>query len=165
MRMDAPTKKIYKEFMERKSGHIGRLIKLTSRYIEEELERMWKEAGFVDIRTTHLALLANIDPEGINVNTLAEKAFTSKQAMSQILKELEELGYVESLTDPDDKRAKLVRHTPKGITFIGEMIRCIKKIEKHFIKILGKEKMNQLIDIQQELITQLYPNSPNIIRK
>ena len=163
--MDARTKKIFKEFQERKSKYVGRMLKLTSRYVEEQVEKMWKERGFEDIRTGHIALIANIHPDGTSVNTLAEKAYTSKQAMSQILKELEEFGYVESTTDPEDKRAKVIKLTEKGIAFIELLLHCGKEIDKRFTKILGKEKMQQFTELQFELVSALYPTYCELMKK
>ncbi len=163
--MDVKTKKIFKEYLQRKARFVGRLTKLIAKYMDEELEKMWRENGYNDIRILHLPVLVNVHPDGINVNALAEKARSSKQAISQILKELEEFGYVEMSTDPDDKRVKIVTFSEKGIGFISQMLGCAKELEKRFMKMLGKEKLHQLIELQYELVCNLYPNYDENIKK
>lgn len=45
---------------------------------------------------------------------MAEQAGVSQQAISLLIKELSELGYVERGPDPTDRRAQVVRWSHKG---------------------------------------------------
>jgi DNA-binding MarR family transcriptional regulator len=155
--MNGKNRKIFKKFENRKEKYIGRLSALLWKHHYASLEKMWQEKGFGDIRNGHLPLIFNIDPEGISVNILAEKALITKQAISQILKEVEELGYVESQPDEKDKRAKVVKLTQRGIDFIATMLECARVLEKNYIKIIGEEKLQQLTELQYELVKGLYP--------
>jgi len=161
--MDAKTKKLMKEFESKRIKNCGKLSGMIQKYIYAHIEKVWQESGFTDIRIGHLPLLSNINQAGVSVNSLAEMAYISKQAISQILKELEEMGYVESITNENDKRVRIVKLTDRGVCFIAKLFECIKNIEKQFASIIGKEKLNQLIEIQYELVCGLYPKLSNVI--
>lgn len=52
--------------------------------------------------------------EGLRVIQIAELAGVTRQAISQQVTHLEAIGQVETVVDPEDRRAKLVRLTPTG---------------------------------------------------
>src|SRR5258708_30791571 len=62
----------------------------------------------------YMPLLMNITPEGINNNELANLARVTKQAMSKVAKELQNLGYIKAKIDPRDKRSMVIMLTDRG---------------------------------------------------
>ena len=50
----------------------------------------------------------------MRLTDIAESARITKQSVGEIVTDLEKLGYVERIADPEDKCAKLVRLTPRG---------------------------------------------------
>jgi DNA-binding MarR family transcriptional regulator len=78
------------------------------------LDRALREAGFSDLRSAHAAPFIALDPEGTRSSVLASRAHMSKQAMGELVAHLVERGYLETLPDPTDGRARLVRATPRG---------------------------------------------------
>ena len=61
--------------------------------------------GYDDFKMSYMPLLMNIHPEGITNNELAKKANVTKQAMSKVVKELVQSGYIKTETDGSDKRS------------------------------------------------------------
>jgi DNA-binding MarR family transcriptional regulator len=70
------------------------------------------------LRRTHLMLFPHISLEGERITTLAERIGVSKQAVGQLVDELEAMGMVERVKDPRDGRAKLVRFARGGQVMI-----------------------------------------------
>jgi DNA-binding MarR family transcriptional regulator len=56
-----------------------------------------------------------LDATGARPSTLAQRAGITKQAISQLARELEARGYVEQVPDSTDTRAKIVRLTKRGL--------------------------------------------------
>src|SRR5689334_14526247 len=82
---------------------------------ERAVARVAKEApGGIRMRTAHTALLPHLDFEGVRLTDLARKLEVSKQAVGPLVDELEAMGVVERIADPDDGRAKRVRFSRKG---------------------------------------------------
>lgn len=88
---------------------------------------------------THSAVLANIDiAGGTRATVLAERAAVSKQAMGELIDELQVRGYVKRAPDPRDGRAKLIRLTPKGRKLIDNALEVIASIEDALVGEVGK---------------------------
>ncbi|NPC42999.1 MarR family transcriptional regulator [Nocardioides sp. zg-1230] len=71
-------------------------------------------AGAADVTPTQARLMAQVDPDGSRLVTLAARARITKQSASFLVDQLERAGYVERVPDPYDGRAKLVRLTPRA---------------------------------------------------
>jgi DNA-binding MarR family transcriptional regulator len=101
-------------------------------------------AGAVDVTPTQARLMAQIDPDGTRVVTLAARARIAKQSAAFLVDQLERAGYVVRVADPRDGRAKLVRLTPHaraiGDAADAEVARAIEEWEQH----VGPTRMRQL---------------------
>jgi DNA-binding MarR family transcriptional regulator len=75
----------------------------------------------------------------------------TKQSMAELVAHLERLGYVVRVADPSDRRAKLVRATPKGEELYAIASDVVAEIETEWIQRLGKAKMRQLRQLLEEL--------------
>src|SRR5689334_24302588 len=87
--------------------NIGRLFQRAARAYSELALIKLQARGYAGLTLFHTALIANLDLEGTRITTLAERAGVTKQAMGQLVGELEERGFVKRLPVPDDKRASL----------------------------------------------------------
>src|SRR5260370_7440700 len=71
--------------------------------------------GFDDLTPAFASVMPLLDAKGSRATVLAQKAGVTKQAMSQLVKLLEQRDYVEQVADPTDTRAKVIRLTKRGI--------------------------------------------------
>src|SRR5499426_2550992 len=93
---------------------IGALLRVPAQAIHRRIINELNAAGFADLRVPHMAVLQFPGPDGVRPGVLAERAGMSKQAMNQLLRSLEALGYVARSDAPDEGRARLVHMTPRG---------------------------------------------------
>ena len=94
-----------------------------------ELFRRLQEAGYGDLRISHLVVFQHIDPAGSRVTELAAKAQMTKPSMAYLVQYLEAAGYVERLPDPSDGRARLVHLTKRGWHQIEDALDIISDME------------------------------------
>jgi DNA-binding MarR family transcriptional regulator len=92
-----------------------------------------------------MPVIMNIDMNGTNNNDLAVRAKVTKQAMSKVIKELQELGYISSKTDPQDKRSTIFRLTSKGNSFIMCARETVGELMDEYRKLLGKKNFDSLL--------------------
>ena len=101
-------------------------------------------AGARDVTPAQARLMAQVDPDGTRVVTLAARARVTKQSAAFLVDQLEQAGYVERVADPVDGRAKLVRLTPHaraiGDAADAEVARALAEWEEH----VGRARMRQL---------------------
>jgi DNA-binding MarR family transcriptional regulator len=96
------------------------------------------------LRAAHTALFPHLTSEGVRGADLAKKLGVTKQAVSQLITELEQWGVVEQIPDPQDGRAKLVRFTPKGHKGLLQGLSVLRELERELEGKIGKRRMQEL---------------------
>lgn len=105
--------------------------------------------GFNGITPAFVNLISLLDATGIRPTTLAQRVGITKQAIGQLVRELEVRGYVEQVPDSTDTRAKIVRLTKHGVALHGACAEARLKLQSVIIAKLGKLKVSRL---QRDLI-------------
>jgi DNA-binding MarR family transcriptional regulator len=108
-----------------------------------------KEAGHTDIRQGHGCVFRFIHEGGSRLTELAESSGLSKQAVGEVVDDLEKLGYVERAQDPEDGRAKVIRLTESGADAQRTALEIFADIERDFAERYGAERvatMRQLLE-------------------
>lgn len=90
------------------------LLIAAERALAAELEDGLRTAGYADLRSAHAQVFAALDPEGARLTDLAARAGMTKQAMGELVRYLEQHGYLEIEPDSRDRRAKVIRPTGRG---------------------------------------------------
>jgi DNA-binding MarR family transcriptional regulator len=135
----------------RRPENLAILLREPFRAGTERLHRRFAERGHPAIRPPHGNVMQFLDEGGTRVSVLAERAQMTKQSMAELVAHLERLGYVERVPDPSDRRAKLVRATPRGKQLYAIARDLVAEIEAEWTRRLGKTKMRQLRELLEEL--------------
>lgn len=101
-------------------------------------------AGFTDLRQAHSNVFAFIPPEGIRLSDLAARARMTKQAMSELVLDLEQLGYLERRPDPDDGRSKVIELTKRGWAAINNALDTFDRLEAELAREHGAKRISDL---------------------
>ncbi len=152
-------------FKQDKDRHIGRLVSKTQRFVREIASEFLQAKGYTNFRVGHMVALIHIDLEGSNINNLAHLAGVTKQAMSKLVKELQDEGYVTIEKHPNDARTLIVKLSDKGVNTMLDWKECTKKIEMTFTDVIGREQLEQLIDLLSKITTYYELNSTCISDK
>lgn len=107
--------------------------------------------GHGDIRPAHSKVFEVVKGMGSRITDMAADAAMTKQAMQYLVDDLERLGYAERIPDPEDRRAKLIRLTPRGRECVVFAREEFARTEAAWADKLGKEKMEQLRTLLAEL--------------
>ena len=98
------------------------------------------ERGHPEVRSAHGAVFQHLDDTGTTVSVLAERAQMTKQAMAELVGHLEKHGYVTRVTDPNDRRAKLVTPTARGLEVITIAQDLVPELEQRVASLLGADR-------------------------
>ncbi len=71
-------------------------------------------AGYDDLNAAHEGLWPCADPDGLRPSQLADRAGITKQSVNDLLGHLERHGFLGSVPDSKDGRARVIRLTSKG---------------------------------------------------
>jgi DNA-binding MarR family transcriptional regulator len=128
------------------------LLALTKDVFERELFPKLSAEGFGDLRPGHGCVFGTITFEGARLTDLAERARLTKQAVGEVVSELEKRGYVERVPDPDDRRAKIIMLTERGreAWTLGQSL--IAGIRTDWEERYGEERVATMIDVLAEIV-------------
>jgi DNA-binding MarR family transcriptional regulator len=108
----------------------------------DKLRARMAAAGHPDIREGYGCVFGFIDVDsGSRLTDLAASAGLTKQAVGEAVTELEQLGYVERIPDPQDGRAKIIRLTERGLDVVIKGRRLFSQIEAEWAEQIGPELM------------------------
>ncbi len=127
------------------------LLQDVQRQMSDELHARLGALGYDEIRPSHGCVFGNMRPHGVRLTDIAERSRITKQSVGEIVTDLEELGYVERIPDPEDKRAKLVRLTPRGREVQDAALTTFAEIEAEWGERIGKKKVADLRRTLEEL--------------
>ena len=105
--------------------------------------------GFNSLTPALVSLMQLLDASGVRPSTLAQRVGITKQAIGQLIRELEARGYVEQVPDSIDTRAKIVRLTKHGVALHTACAKARLELQSVVIRKLGKLKVSRL---QRDLI-------------
>ena len=123
---------------------IGALLRVPAQAIQRRIITELNAAGFDDLRLPHMAVLQFPGPDGVRPVVLAERAGMSKQAMNQLLRSLEELGYLVRSDDPAEGRARIVRWTRRGRAAYARSHDILRDVEHEWSTVLGPRRFAEL---------------------
>ncbi len=126
---------------------IGALLRVPAQAIHRRIINELNTAGFKELRLPHMAVLQFPGPDGVRPSTLAERAGMSKQAMNQLLRSLEDLGYIARSDAPGEGRARLIRFTKRGRAAYAKVHDILRDIEHEWGKELGAVRFAQLKEL------------------
>jgi DNA-binding MarR family transcriptional regulator len=123
---------------------IGALLRVPGQAIQRRIIKELNAAGFKELQVPHMAALQFPGPDGVRPGMLAERAGMSKQAMNQLLRSLETLGYIVRSDAPDDGRARVVRLTKRGHAAYAKIHDILRVIEREWSAELGPKHFTEL---------------------
>ena len=130
---------------------IGALLRMPVDVVRQRMLERLHEHGFDDLVGAHLGVLQYPGPQGLRPSDLATQLRMSRQALNYLLGELERLGYIERLPDPDDRRSRRIALTPRCEAAAYVMRDAVLEIEQEWTKRLGQRKFEQLRALLLEL--------------
>lgn len=133
------------ELERRKRASTAQLLFQAARRLNEHaLGRVRAETGRSNLRPAHTQLFAHIDLDGTRLTELATRVGVTKQAVAQLVDELESMGTLERRPDPDDRRAKRIAFSEQGRRNLLHGLGLLDLIEVDLASALGARRVREL---------------------
>ena len=117
----------------------------------DEFRVRLSEAGHPAIRQGHGCVFRFIHEGGSRLTELAESSGLSKQAVGEVVDDLEKLGYVERAQDPQDGRAKVIKLTELGADAHRTALGIFADIERDWADRYGAERVATMRELLEEI--------------
>lgn len=138
----------------------GRDVHFLTRDLERALMRENAASGYEGLKLHWDSVFLNLDfREGTRLVDLAQANGLTKQAMSQVVADIESHGYLAKRDDPSDGRAKKIVLTDKGRQMVKDSISAQTRVLQRYEDILGAERFSQLRALLAELVSGLEDES------
>lgn len=113
----------------------------------------WKErfaaemvaAGHDWYREARSSVVPYVGIEGTRQSDIVERMGLSKQAVQQLIVDLERSDILRREPDPNDRRGKIVRFTAKGLAAQRDSTRAKEKVEAEIRAALGDDEFEHLM--------------------
>jgi DNA-binding MarR family transcriptional regulator len=137
---------------------MGLLDAATEAYLAE-FRRELEKAGYEDIRPTHGCVFRFVRENGMRLTELATYAGMTKQSVGELVDDLVDQGYVERTPDPEDRRAKLICLTDKGVEAQRKGFGLIDEVEARWAERFGPERVAALREVLEEIVAEKAPHA------
>lgn len=139
------------------SGYDGLagLLPRLSDHITLRLMALTQAKGHPQLKLSFGQVIPMIGPNGGRIQEIAALQDVSKQAISAISIELEELGYIQREQDPEDARQIVLHFTRQGLTLMADSACSAQELEQEFSELVGRRATTQLADVLQQIFTGL----------
>ena len=130
--------------MEEKEDSFAPALAAAGRALTATMMAKVASLGFIDVTPAFSSLMPLLDATGARPSTLAQRAGITKQAISQLVRELEVRGYVEQVPDTTDTRAKIVRLTKRGVALHAASAKVRLEMQSVALAKLGELRVSRL---------------------
>ncbi|WP_059017525.1 MarR family transcriptional regulator [Mycobacterium sp. M26] len=120
------------------------LMFIAHRAAELQVMSALAAGGWDDLTLAQSRMLQRLNPNGIRITELAERAAVTKQTAGALVEQLEAAGYVTRVPDPTDARARLVMLTEKGHAVCHAAASEISSVERQWRKNLGAKRYQEM---------------------
>ena len=117
-------------------------------YLDLLLQQKNAARGHPALKRSYWQVLEKANQQGMRINEIANLNRISKQAVSQLVKEIEKSGYIQRISDSKDKRAKKLLLTDNGEQLVRDTLQSTEEIETQVADIIGR---NGLIELKRLL--------------
>lgn len=126
---------------------VGALLRMAWEQVQDEVYAGLVAAGFDDLRPAHRPVIQRYPPtDGMRPGQVAAQFNLSKQAVNDLLRDLERMGYLTLEPDPTDGRARIIRYTDRGWQLFNAGARLSRSVSERWAEALGREPIDTLAE-------------------
>lgn len=129
---------------------MGALLRAAWKGVRDHIDEAVKAAGYVDITGAHVSLFRHPTLDGMRPTDLAGEMQLSKQAVNDLLRDLERQRYIRRDVDPADRRSRLIRLTAKGMRLEDIVRLAARDAERQLERELGRDRFRSFREALDE---------------
>ncbi len=132
-------------------AYLSKLLPRLGSYVMHRLMQMTISKGHPGLKMCSGQVLTLIGLSGGSIQQMARIQQVSKQAISAIVNELEQLGYLYRETNPTDARQQLILFTTAGLDLLADSVSSVDELDNEFSAVIGDRALQRLKSTTSEL--------------
>lgn len=140
---------------------LGYVMGMVHRNIRLNVESVLDEVPDVE-RFEHMIVLRFIKMHGARMaqsELIGAMPNLDRHRVSRLCAEVEELGFIERISNPENRRENLLVLQPRGEEVISKFISLVRKVNKHIFEGLSDEQVMNLFEVLHHILDNLENNS------
>ena len=152
---------------------IGLFLPSLSDYVLQQTLELTQQKGHGELKESFAKVLAMIGPTGGIIQHIARNLGVSRQATTATAIELETLGYLQRVNDPNNTRQLAMRFTARGWDLIADSVASVDELELQLSTILGDARMTRFkktfrslyraLELEKDVVNQLATHDINLL--
>lgn len=130
----------------------AKLLAISKKQFDEWTISRLASCGYDNFKIAYMPVLVNIAVDGIGNKELAHRVRVTKQAMSKVLKELLDLGYISSKVSKEDKRNSVISLTDRGKKLVILCRQSIIELMDEYRAAFGKNEFDSVLAMLHKMI-------------
>lgn len=123
---------------------MGGLLRIVWQSARTHIYDRIQELGYSELNPAHLNLFRTEGLDGRRPGELTNELHLSKQSVNDVLRDLDDMGYIRREVDPTDRRGRIIRLTPKGRELEDQVYEAASDVERKLEKAFGKRRVREL---------------------
>ncbi len=119
--------------------------------LNDRLHEHLAAAGFDDHRMSHNKVMPHVPPDGITLAELSRRAGITKQAMAELVQDLETKGYLHRRPASADKRMRIIEFTERGWNAVRTALEGFAEVEKELESRWGHHRFTQFRSMLEDI--------------
>lgn len=128
-----------------RTENAGRILTNALRRFEERVLSLMAEGGYTQTRRSHVNFTRHLDLGGTRITELARRAAMTSAAMTELVDQCVEMGLVERIDDPSDRRVRVVRFTPWGRKWLAAFGKAVAVAQAELAGEVGERNLSTLL--------------------
>tara|TARA_R110000823_G_scaffold315482_2_gene447822 strand:+ start:789 stop:1202 length:414 start_codon:yes stop_codon:yes gene_type:complete len=130
---------------------MGAMLRVIWQWVREQIFNGVVAAGYDDLNPAHVGLFRYPTLDGLRPTELADQRQITKQSINDLLRHLEQSGYLLRKIDPADGRARIIRLTAQGRRLERIINSQAQAAEQRIAEMLGNSRFTVLRNGLEEL--------------
>ncbi len=105
------------------------------------------------LRQSHFRVLISVPASGITITELAEHVGMTKQGCGQFVSQLVDSGHLAIVSNPNDRRTRIVMRTPAGRALARKVTARNLRIERDWARRAGVDRYQVFREVLHQLAT------------
>ncbi len=127
------------------------LVSKLRRKLDSQIEAEVHYRGFKNFKSSYLPIFLILYKEGSTTVRIAEECGVTKQAISKLLLEMANLGFIKTQVNKQDRRSSIVLLSAKGMKMATEVRDCLTNLTDNYKSLMGKTKYENLVELLEVL--------------
>lgn len=125
---------------------LGQALIQAHQWLSTSLLNLMHERGHRELTSAHLTFFNSLNCGMTHASDVARRMGITRQAVYKVTRELQRLGILDLVDDPEDGRQKIISMTKRGEQIALDARECLERVEAQLADQIGRRNLEVVRD-------------------